>query len=117
MIREKTEKKVYKGSQLRVLWDMYFTRRDYLREQVKQLAARNMGVTAERLLSAIARQCEAKKIGKVGACLYHWSKDEPFNGRKLPGKVDGPEWSVIWDAYKAKKAELQEDEARLKAQE
>jgi hypothetical protein len=115
VIRRNTEKKIWKGSQLRVLWDMYFSKRDYLREQVKQLAARNMGITAERLLSSIDRQDEARKMGKVGACLYAWSKGEPFNGRKLPGTIDQPEWAVIWDAYRAKKAELQEAEAQLEA--
>ena len=115
LIRKNTEKKLWNGAQLRVLWDTYFGKRDYLRNQVKQLAAKNMGVTAARLVSSIDRQDDARKIGKVGACLYAWSKDEPFNGRKLPGEISQPEWAVIWDAYRTKKTELLEGVAQLQA--
>ena len=107
VIREKTEKKVYKGGQLRVLWDMYFIRRDYLRKQQVQRTSLNMGECATKLIASIERQVDRVHLArKVAPCLYAWSKGEEFMQKTLPGQMTKAEWSVVWDVYKGKKESL-----------
>jgi hypothetical protein len=107
VIREKTEKKVYKGAQLRVLWDTYFGRRDYLREIQKNAAALNMGECATKLIASIERQVDRVHLArKVAPCLYAWFKGEEFMKKTLPGQMTKAEWSVVWDRYKEKKQAL-----------
>jgi len=96
IIREKSEQKVWRGKQLRVLWGMYFTLR----------STKRMGKCATRLANSIKRQNDASKIGRVGACLYAWSQGDSFCGKRLPGEISVIEWAVIWDLYRAKKEEL-----------
>lgn len=107
VIRHKTETKVYKGAQLRVLWDMYFVKRDYLRKQVKRLASLSMGECASKLIASIERQIDARHMGRmVGPCLYAWSHGDEFMNKTLPGVITQAEWSVVWDVYKGKKEVL-----------
>lgn len=107
VIREKVESKVYMGAQVRVLWDMYFIKREYLRKQAKRLALLNMSECATKLIASIERQVDCVHMGRmVGPCLYAWSHGEEFMNKSLPGVMTKAEWSVVWDVYKGKKEVL-----------
>lgn len=105
-IRKHQEDKTMTKAQINVLWSAYLTRRDYLRQRQISHTSQILGEYATKLIEAVNRQTEIKKLGRMGAAFFNWSKGEAFNGRKLPKPVTKEEWAVIWNAYNAHKAQL-----------
>jgi hypothetical protein len=89
-------------SQWTILWDTYRIRRDYLRRRREHAASQHLGATASKLVRRIHRVSSRSELGYVGKRLYESMK----GAITLPGPVSRPEWGVIFDAYRERKAAL-----------
>lgn len=114
ILRQHGEKKTLNSKQLTVLWDVYKSKRDYLRKQTLALGERSLGDLAKKLIESLERIDDPKLIGRAGACFYNWSKGHKFNGKPCPGKLNAREWAVIWDRYRTHKEHLIAAEQELK---
>ena len=88
--------------QLEVLWDTYRMRRDYLRSRRPRPSIPKLNPTARKLIRRIERSRSKPEIAWVGMNLYKAMQGE----MRLPGAVSESEWSAVFDAYRARKAQI-----------
>lgn len=88
--------------QLEVLWDTYRIRRDYLWSRRPRPLFPKLSPVARKLIQRIKRSRSRPEITWVGMNLYKAMHGELH----LPGTVSEPEWSIVFDAYRARKAQV-----------